>query len=680
MSYSINVTYHSPAWTPGRTEVIGTNSNIVNTSVSNLQSRGYVIDSIVAQGAGKNVTGPVSQVVPSAQYNKASTVIYKAGTPIGKELEQPVTPQPVTQQTVQLKRGESYIGGIIYPEVKSATGVLPIPIKGQPDTRPQQKAYGLAQQSIQLQLYFNKQQVQMIEAAPSSTVFTRQDGTQITREQALQEAKANETNLSTNLNNISSYQRQGYDISQPKPGEYSFILSSEKQQQMQLAAINAENAMYKKLGWMGELVVKGKTALGYATYGTEYLHALGLTGIVSYYDYVQNIASGNIEKKFEGIQGNITIKGHDIWKNLENKDYGAAGVKIATSPTMTDIVLPFAFAGGLSLAFKGVGLAAGAAVSEAAAGSSSIITKTAAVVLPPFLKTAPWVIGTTFTSMAGAQVGMTAAMEQKGVLAKGSTALLIQKLGVQFGSAGIGASMAWNSKVFNAKIANQKIITKTVGIRNPENPTEALFISKVKGKDIFSVVETRPIDVGLKEPITVSSGMMYYKSGSKGIAFKEQPIFGVSKGKYMGDVNEYLTTTSRGLFLGEKEIIISKGLSLSKTLYEGESIIKGGSLSQRKGTVELIESIGAFKGKTTKGIFGDITKIVTPKVEGKEYFGSDMGFAQHDLLLVTKNVSDMLLPGGIFAETTKIGYPLVMAPMYPQVTKIIEEDISYASF
>jgi hypothetical protein len=54
-------------------------------------------------GAGKNVTGPVSQVVPSAQYNKTSTVIYEAGTPIGKELEAPVAPiktEPLPMNTI----------------------------------------------------------------------------------------------------------------------------------------------------------------------------------------------------------------------------------------------------------------------------------------------------------------------------------------------------------------------------------------------------------------------------------------------------------------------------------------------------------------------------------------------------------------------------------------------------
>jgi hypothetical protein len=272
----------------------------------------------------------------------------------------------------------------------------------------------------------------------------------------------------------------------------------------------------------------------------------------------------------------------------------------------------------------------------------------------------------------GTDIGLTAAktggFTSKEVLGK------IGTLGWQFGLMGVG----YKYSQFETKLQNQQIITKTAGIRNPENPTEALFISKVKGKDIYSIVETKPLDVGLEKPISVSTGTMYYKT-PKEISFKEQPIFGATEGKYMGELKDFMATKSTGIAIGKDETIFSKGASLAKTLYEGEMKIKEGFLSQRKGTVELIESVGAFKGKTTKGIFGDIAKIITPKVEGKEYYGSDMGFAQHDLMLVTKNISDMMLPGGISTGLSELKGPPGITLMYPPGIKIVEEDISYTS-
>jgi hypothetical protein len=278
----------------------------------------------------------------------------------------------------------------------------------------------------------------------------------------------------------------------------------------------------------------------------------------------------------------------------------------------------------------------------------------------------------------GTDIGLTAAktggFTSKEVLGK------IGTLGWQFGLMGVG----YKYSQFETKLQNQQIITKTIGIRNPENPTEALFISKVKGKDIYSIVETKPLDVGLEKPISVSTGTMYYKT-PKEISFKEQPIFGATEGKYMGELKDFMATKSTGIAIGKDETIFSKGASLAKTLYEGEMLPKGtdkfGILKQRKSTVELIESVGAFKGKTTKGIFGDIAKIITPKVKGKEYYGSDMGFAQSglDLITVTKDITS-ILPGGIFAETAKLEPPHLFPMMYPRNAKtIVEDEIAYAS-
>jgi hypothetical protein len=445
---------------------------------------------------------------------------------------QPTTIQPkVTtdssgRTTIQLGRGESYDSetGIIIPEQKSATGVLPIPIKGQPDTRPQERAYGIAQQNIQLQLYQNKQQQQMISSAPSNAIFTDQTENPLTREQALQQTKSNEANLQTNLSNIQTYKQQGYDITQQKSGEYSFILTPEKQQQLQLEQIAAEDVAYSKIPG-GELIIAGKRILGVGLHFPEYLYGLRSQAVgIGYGGSI--LIAGYPEGKLKEIQNDITIKGQEIWKSLERQDYSGAALKIATSPTMTDIVLPFAAAGALSLAFKGLGLAAGTAVSKAVAGSSSIITKVAAITLPKFASVAPWVVGTTFTSMAGAQVGMTAAYEQKGLIPKDSTALILKKLGMQFSSAALGATYAQGFKLPKPKV---EVIAK-IGTEGKPQEFSIQKYTEIFGKQIKygkEIIFKPKVSTGYEPDITTYKGVPINES-----------IIRTTKGIYPGDIKK----------------------------------------------------------------------------------------------------------------------------------------------
>jgi len=427
MGYTVVVTWKDSS---GRTRTTGTNSSRINSVVSNIQKDyGGSVLKIESQGRGQSLG------VRDTRTSGTTTTVYERGTEIGKSLEPP--PEPVKQHVMHPSDWMSILMRnmpIQTPKGKQQTGIQPIPPKGEYDFGPQNKRYAEAEYDIGISLGYNKQQQNMINSAPAGSLFVKQGGGELTREQALKETMGQEKMLSSGLSEIQSYKKQGYDISKGAGG-YQFVLTPEKQQEMIYQREQAEEKAYKNMGWMGEIVIAGKKGLGAILSIPSYLYGLaslkGPTGMITI-----GYPTGKLEK----ITKESTIMGQDIFESLGKSDFAGASWKVITSPTMTDIVMPMAFAGGLSLAFKGLGYIGGQAVSRVASGTASLGTKIASKTIPIYAKVAPWAIGTTFMGIAGADIGYTGAYESKGYYPKGTTFNLVQRTSLQFISAGIGAS------------------------------------------------------------------------------------------------------------------------------------------------------------------------------------------------------------------------------------------------
>lgn len=158
---------------------------------------------------------------------------------------------------------------------------------------------------------------------------------------------------------------------------------------------------------------------------------------------------------------------------------GAVGVaKIALgSPGYTDIVYPFAFAGGIGLGLKGVGLAAKTA------------TGVTGKVLTGFTKTAPYVFGGTFAAVVGTDIGYTAATTKGPLGGWGSTETVSKALtyGVQFTSAYAGYKWARGLQISESQIETMdrmKLNFNRAASRVPgyEATYEQVSIFKATGK------------------------------------------------------------------------------------------------------------------------------------------------------------------------------------------------------
>jgi len=130
------------------------------------------------------------------------------------------------------------------------------------------------------------------------------------------------------------------------------------------------------------------------------------------------LAERQARKQYEDVQKIKAGKGWEVW----------VGVQI---PAYTNVILPLAGGALLSKGFTAVG-----AAGKAAAGT------TTGTVLTGYATYAPYVIGGTMSALVGADIGKTKALEDKGILPKGSTAQKLIGLGMQVPSVIAGSKLA----------------------------------------------------------------------------------------------------------------------------------------------------------------------------------------------------------------------------------------------
>jgi len=144
------------------------------------------------------------------------------------------------------------------------------------------------------------------------------------------------------------------------------------------------------------------------------------------------------------------------WEQAKNKDYLGFTASTLTTPAMTDIVLPYVGAYGIT---KGLGYIGRAGIALSARAGASVGTR----ILGKTMGYYPYAVGGVFTGMVSSDIVATGVYESKGVLPSGSTARKLLSTGTQFTSAYFGAKIAMTPKVSNIKEPN--IIVRTKGIK-----------------------------------------------------------------------------------------------------------------------------------------------------------------------------------------------------------------------
>jgi len=262
-------------------------------------------------------------------------------------------------------------------------------------------------------------------------------------------------------------------------------------------------------------------------------------------------------------------------------------------------------------------------------------------------------------------------------------------------------------------VTNQNIKTQTVVFSMQGSP-ESLFFSLEPNKNILSVGRISP--KGNEAEIT---GMTYWKLSEENVFFQETPFSGKVSIDYLGRTKGIdITTTGKKIFtsfgeanlentdyetykiLGKsmkgKEITLptldeagnwviekyyypesevkSVGLSLSKNIgiksfFNPEEIVS----IKKTYEVDISASKGYYKESfgAIGGTFEDKTIRLMPKVQSKEYYGSNMGFDTTGIVKLSMN--DIILPGGISGTQSLEGPPRLIEPMYSTKNIIYEE-------
>lgn len=270
-----------------------------------------------------------------------------------------------------------------------------------------------------------------------------------------------------------------------------------------------------------------------------------------------------------------------------------------------------------------------------------------------------------------------------------------------------------NVRSFTVSGLKKGSLSETLVMKSAVNPMEVGFYSKIMGTDIVSTGFVTPLKISDKiggKPITydfsVVSGETMYPSGGFVRRVKELRGKNVFDFSVDGTINMryaeggFGTTTinTRSILPGRsfniKELqyplmkniryqvdtVPSSGFSLGKfidvprsdlavttyhgftpeTSYEGISFgknILGEQTYNKVGNINFIgergqeyERVISFMKFKTGEKSLDIAKIITPRIKGKEYFGSPGGFDTSGLTTINKGIQDALrMPGGGFS-------------------------------
>jgi hypothetical protein len=217
--------------------------------------------------------------------------------------------------------------------------------------------------------------------------------------------------------------------------------------------------------------------------------------------------------------------------------------------------------------------------------------------------------------------------------------------------------------------------TTTKIVVNPDIPTQAFFVSYAPTQKSFSVGEIKM--TGTKAFIV---GKTYWKLGPKDVFYQERPFVGETLVESPIAYQDSVLSESKGYLLSstgkEMDVILSRGLTLQRDYFAGETFIKDGFFKQMELDLSLAISKGKFLGKGL-GTYIDTSMVYKPKIEGKDYFGETGGFDYRSLAEITK--SDIVtLPGGLgYKQIGDIEALRVFPQMYPS-KPIMFEDYVYA--
>jgi len=361
-----------------------------------------------------------------------------------------------------------------------------------------------------------------------------------------------------------------------------------------------------------------------------------LSGIFDVGKWIEGLGKVRGLSEYGFLQAGSTFLEHTPEEMYEIQDkgflekwWGVAG------PAYTNVVIPYGI-GKVFTILSPIATRLAGPTAEALGKTGITGTATISRIIAHPLET---YFAATIPPAIGIDIGITAALEQKGYLKEGALISKLGTYGVQFSMMGLGAtsefktpfqekeriseqmaeypigyrgimgkkSIPWygerglsgyekyqdvlaEQKILSAKLEGLKNIfikTETVGIRNPENPNELFFISIVKGQDVFTMGKAIQQKTSEGLSLTDVEGKLYYKIRPENVFYQEKPISGISAAKYIGEKEGYMFFKYLGLSMKGEEvrlpILDEKGEWISeKVFYDRNQLIlsKGESISK----------------------------------------------------------------------------------------------------
>jgi hypothetical protein len=211
------------------------------------------------------------------------------------------------------------------------------------------------------------------------------------------------------------------------------------------------------------------------------------------------------------------------------------------------------------------------------------------------------------------------------------------------------------SRTYSAPEIQGKILTKTYSLRGIENPDEIFSHSTVMnwpGRDVQSVGISTPVKIKDIEVLGRNElGVMTRQTESSynihtSTMFDEGKMnisIGMSRGRPVKDMlsSDFLGSRSQGFTYSDDITSFYRGTHLQQSFYEGDTMIQGGFLSQRKESFTMVYS----RILPEKGLILDVAKVSG---------GPDLTTSS----VITKNILEYIPPSSGFE--TGGGFPSMM--------------------
>ena len=354
---------------------------------------------------------------------------------------EPIKPYQVKTWEIMMKRRPS-----MAPYIYSAYGVYFIRYYEGKENLTSEEQYHYEQSKLTTEFKDVSRSLRQVKGmGPMEPVYFQGESTPVRRDIAISRLETSKKSLSDLQTKLLQYHREGYRIEKDPSGQFvvykpvtvrsTQTIGSEDQLLAEARKSYQEAPWYEKAArgfftgatqWPkliyftgGEIISRGASPVDMSKFGTAITVGLG--------KFQKDI----IQTEYKG------------WKQLKSGDKTGWVVEhVIKSPAISDIVIPFSV-GAIAAPISGSISKMGSGAIKITGWGAKSVQRTASIY--------PYVTGGIFTGMAAGGITGTLALEQKGLVPKGSTVHTGLKTGVQFGSAFAGYSIGSQIKPVSFK-------------------------------------------------------------------------------------------------------------------------------------------------------------------------------------------------------------------------------------